>query len=386
MSRSYELDRIKSEEQSAFNRKQSAWERYDEARNAADAAHDVMQSAWTERVNAREEMNREYEALQDSNARHDEVWNEYSRIRDYNNSRIDSLRSQADYEHQEMQRCFEQASSEYQYGDKSMAPAYSQEGHEHKARRDELNAEVSKLIQEIKDAKQNAEWRAPKTDSSAYKSARSRFEQAKTRHESAESEFKRLKSVRDSLKREFESAQAEHKRLKEEFQHKLEEIKSQNQRERERVLDKAGINFLDRKDAKIVKKADGTTQIYSGGLGLADGLGHGHVALDSSGHKVYERKAFEKHGSQNYTDEPTRWDGPHQGVILGKERDYEVTFSQGMGKKAGQTIIADGHLSESYFHSRMHHNHYGLDTKYSNGTERIENKGGDRGAYTGPGH
>lgn len=56
-------------------------------------------------------MNREYESMQHSSDNYREVWGEYSRIRDANNSRIESLRYEADSEHQMMKDCFEQASA-----------------------------------------------------------------------------------------------------------------------------------------------------------------------------------------------------------------------------------------------------------------------------------
>ena len=386
MPRNQELDRIKSEEQAAFKRKQSAWNAYSEAKEYASSAHDAMQSAWEERSRARDEMNHEYEVMQSVSENYHRVWDEYGRIRDYNNSRIDSLRNEADYEHQEMKRCFDQASNEYEYGNKSMASTYSQEGHSHKDRRDELNAEISELCREVKEAKQSAEWQAPKTDNSAFKTAKANFERAKSRHEAAEAEFKRLKFERDRLKADFDSAQAEHRRLKEEFQRKLEEIKAQNQRERDRTLDKAGIRWSERNNAKIVKKADGTTQVYSGGFGSADGFGHGHVALDSDGHKVYGRKAFEKHGSQNYTDNAIGggWTPIERGVI----GDHQMTFRQGLGRNEGQTLISDGHVSGNYFHAN--HNHYGPNDKarYPHQPNRIKDSDKHRNdhAYTGPGH
>lgn len=298
----HELDRLRAEEQEAFRRKQTLFQVYIDAKNRASDAHDVMDSAWRERSEARDEMNREYESMQASYERNNQVWEEYRNLRDYNNSRIDSLRHEADYEHQEMIRCFDQASSAYEYGDKSAAPGYAAEGHEHKDRRDMLNSEIGTLIQEIKDAKRNAEWQAPKTSNSAFKSAKERFERAKMHHETAQSEFKRLKAERDRAKAEFDSAQAEHVRLKDEFQRKLEEVKARNQRERDNALDKAGISWLERSDAKVVKKPDGTTQVYHGGLGSGDGIGHGHTVLDSSGRKTYDRDAFSGHGSQNFTD------------------------------------------------------------------------------------
>lgn len=302
MPRNFVLDSLKEREQEAFRHKQSAWEAYSDAKSCANAAHDIMQSAWEERCSAREEMNREFETMQRASENYREVWDEYGRIRDANNARIESLRYEADSEHQMMKDCFERASAAYEYGDKSEAPIYAAEGHEHKDRRDEFNEEVGVLIQEIRDAKANAEWRAPKTDSSAFHRAKDIFNDAKARHESAKSDFMRLKAERDRRKTEFDFAKEEHARLKEEFQAKLAEVKAANQRERERTLDKAGVRQSERKNAKIVKKADGTTQIYHGGLGSGDGLGHGHTALDQFGNKTYDRGAFEEHGKQNYTD------------------------------------------------------------------------------------
>lgn len=186
-----------------------------------------------------------------------------------------------------------------------MAPIYSQEGHDHKERRDELNAEISELAREVKDARRDAEYRAPKTDFSAFHRAKDVFERAKSSHESTQAEFKRLKAERDRLKAEFDSAQEEHAHLKEEFQRKLEEVKANNKRERERTLDKAGVRWSERKDAKIVKKADGTTQVYHGGIGDGDGYGHGHTALDQFGNKTYDHDAFAEHEHQNFADDKT---------------------------------------------------------------------------------
>ena len=346
MSKNYALDSLKSREQEAFQRKQAAYERYAEARDRCNEAHDVMQAAWEERCSSREVMNHEYEEMQRANENYRAVWDEYGRIRDENNYEIERLRVEADSEHQEMIECFEKASDCYESGDKSEAPYWSQQGHDHKDRRDSINEEVRRLCQEVKAAKQNAEWRAPRTDSSAFHRAKDEFGRAKSRHESAQKEFKYLKAERDRLKAEFDSAQAEHVHLKEEFQRKLEEVKSNSKREREKTLDKAGVCWSERDDAKIVKKADGTTQIYHGGLGKADGFGHGHTALDSSGNKTYSRDAFTKHGHQNYIDDPSlvtyssrgQWSDIRHGWIEG----HKVTWSEGMGVNAGQTLIRDG--------------------------------------------
>lgn len=325
MSRNYELDSLKSREQSAFQQKQDAWQRYANARKRTNAAHDEMEDAWRERCSAREEMNREYEEMQGARDHYREVWDEYGRIRDENNSRIESLRYDADYEHQEMVNCFEQASNEYEYGDKSMAPVYSQEGREHKERRDELNAEISELCREIKEAKQNAEMQAPKTNSNAFRRAKEVFEQAKAHHESAQAEFKRLKNERDCLKAEFDSAQAEYKSLKEEFQRKLEEVKADRRDTERRMTDKVDMALAKTKpfylggifgqDAKIVPRNDGSgkTDVYFAGMAAAgDGLGHGHAVIDEYGNVTYLRDAWSEHDDYLINDNPRKGEPTHK--------------------------------------------------------------------------
>ena len=411
MSRNKELDSLKAKEQEAFHQKQAAYQRYAEAKRLADSAYINMQSAWNDRCSAREVMNSEYEAMQMSNSTYREVWAEYSRIRDSNNARIQQLRSDADYEHRMMQDCFERASFAYTSGDKAEASSLSAEGRCYKERRDSLNAEVSSLSHEIRSAKMDAESRAPKTDSSAFRSAKNAFNEAKSCHESAQAEFNRLKTERNRLKAEFDAAQERFLQYKEEFQRKLAEVKAKNQQERDRILDKAGIKGSERANAKIVKKADGTIQVYHGGFGPGDGFGHGHTAIDQSGEKTYDRDAFEAHGAQNYTDHEARIlepDKPHdarstnfgakktnggwapiqKGTIFNEDDSFDVTFREGLGSNEGQTIISDGHISRRKFNKN--HNHYGDNDKsrFPNEPDRIEDSSKHRNDhyYNGPGH
>ena len=308
MSNNHELDRLKAAEQSAFQRKQDAFQAYATARDQASAAYEAMQEAWEDRVSARETMNREFEARETAFKEHDSIWAEYTRIREYNSPRIDALRRDADDEHREMQACFENASNAYQYGNKADARSYSEEGREHKARRNELNEEIGELIREIKDAKAHAETYAPRVDSSAFNRAKADFDAAKSAHEAAQSSFNRLKAQRDQLKAEFDALQAEFLRCKDAFQEKLAEVKG----------------------------------------------------------------------------EKTGW-GPY---IYGSIDGNPVTVRQGTGHNTGQTLIADGHVSGKQFHGKngqRGHNHYGPDNRYGSG-KRIEDLGGDRGKYTGPGY
>lgn len=327
MSRNPELDRLKAEQQSLFEQKQIAFQRLKDLQERTNAAHDIMQSAWDERTRAREHMNREFEARRSAYSHRDLIWDEYGRVRDYNNSKIESLKHKADTEHRAMQNCFEQASNAYQYGNKSEAPYYSQQGHEHKDRRDELNAEISKLAREVKQAKANAEALAPRVDSSVFNYAKSAFESAKTRHESAQAEFKRLKAQRDSARAEFDRLQSQFKQAQAVFQRRLEEIKSERSARDKRVVDKVNMALVHEKggafylgsifgqNAKIRPRNDGSGKIdiFFGGLNATgDGIGHGHAIIDRDGNVTYLRDAWQEHDDYLIDDARKRGTNTHK--------------------------------------------------------------------------
>ena len=168
MPRSAELDSLFARKQEAFERKQAAFQKYVDARNRANEAYDRMQSAWGQRVAAREEMNREFESMQQSKDSRDAIWADFNRLCQENSSRIDQIRREADMEHEMMKNCFDSASAAYEYGNKADAPMYASEGHAHKDRRDSLNAEVGRLIQEINNAKANAKWQTSSSHSNSF--------------------------------------------------------------------------------------------------------------------------------------------------------------------------------------------------------------------------
>ena len=326
MSKNLELDRLKAEQQSLFNQKQVAFQRFKDLQEQTNAAYDAMQSAWEERVRARERMNSEFEARKAAYDHRASVWDEYGRIRDYNNSRIESLKYEADTEHRAMQDCFEQASNAYQYGNKSEAPYYSQKGHEHKDRRDALNAEISELAREVKQAKANAEASAPRVDSSAFNYAVAVFELAKSHHESAQAEFKRLKSMRDSVKVEFDELQTQFKRIQSAFRRRLDEVKSEKTIVKQQAVDKVNMALVHEKggafylgsifgkDAKIRPRNDGSgkTDVFFGGLNAAgDGIGHGHAIIDRDGNVTYLRDAWRDHDDYLIDDAKKRGTETH---------------------------------------------------------------------------
>ncbi|MBB1531470.1 hypothetical protein HG461_003110 [Candidatus Saccharibacteria bacterium] len=88
MSRDYELDRLKSEEQSLFQAKQAALARWHDAQERANAAYNLSQEAWNARVSAKETLSYEYNQMVQSSENYRDVWDEYGHIREYNNFRM----------------------------------------------------------------------------------------------------------------------------------------------------------------------------------------------------------------------------------------------------------------------------------------------------------
>ena len=226
MSRNPELDRLKSMQQSFFEQRQVAFQKFMDLQKQTNVVYDTMQACWDERVRTRECMNHEYEAMQSTRSSRDFVWGAYMQIRDRNNSRIESLKHEADSHHRAMQKCFDEASSVYLHGDKSDVPYFFQQGYEHRDRCNALNAEISELAREIKQAKSKAETLAPKTDSSMFSRAKASFELAKSRHELAQVGFNELKSRCDSAKSDLDRLHEQLKQVQSAIIHKLEEVKS----------------------------------------------------------------------------------------------------------------------------------------------------------------
>ncbi len=388
MTRNSELARLKELKQEAFRKKQETYRKFIDLSSQTNDAYDEMQQLWGVCCSTHEEMQSEYDSMKACSENYQAIWSQYSSVRELNNSRIQQLRYDADSEHQSMISAFEQASYEYQYGDKSMASVYSEQGRSHRNRRDELNHEVQYLIQEIRAAKEYAELHASKTDSSAFRRAKELYMQAKKEHQEALLRFKKLKEERKRFKADFDAAQSVFLERREDYNNCLKGYKVQEKIRREGILDKAGIGILERDNAKIVEKPDGTVQIYHGGIGEGDGIGHGHTVIDSFGKKTYAREAFEEHGRHNYTDPalktyPSRgqWTELRHGWI----DDHPVTWCEGTGVNSGQTLICDGHVDREYFDS--HHDHYGMDTKYGTGRriEDITDSMGRKKYYSGPG-
>ncbi len=243
--------------------------------------------------------------MQFERSRNDAVWNDYKKIRDSNNKRIDDLTQQADDLYQKMVSSFERASDEYNNGDKSLASKYAAEGREYQSLLKSANAEKSKLCNEVKSAREHAESFSDRIDSSAFRSAKTQFEAAKKEHEIAESAFKEAKQRAEFAKREFERAKQNHKNAQDAFQQRLEQVKSEKKRHRDSdkdLMNRANIPYYYRNRCKVKREPDGTVNFYFGGIGDSDGFGHAHISMDSSGNITYNRDVFDAHGAKNFSD------------------------------------------------------------------------------------
>ena len=146
------LTELKTKSQELFQKKQEAWNIYAEARDRVTEAHERMLKCWDERTAKREKMNEEYTELQKTIEASRLIWDAYGQVRDEKNSQIETLRAEAEKEHQQMVHCFNQASNEYEKGDKAMAPVFAEEGRKHQERRNSLNAEINSRIQESQES------------------------------------------------------------------------------------------------------------------------------------------------------------------------------------------------------------------------------------------
>ncbi len=301
------LDEIREKRQKAFERQQELWAKYDEANRLTSEALEAMKVAWDERVAAREEMDREFKALQAYGAYYNEVWDAYGEVRRKNTERIVEFRRLADLHHAEMQKLFNEAAIEHSEGRQANARQYSEQAYKQKDARNALNVEIGRLAKEITAAHRNAEEKAPPRSSEAYKAAKARFERARINHDNAQSNYKILKLQRDLYQAEFREARSETARLKDEFNNRLLEAKIQKACKDKVIIGKVNaelartnpvsLGTVFGKSAKIVKRTDGSGKIdvYFSTSDTGDGIGHGHAVIDKNGNVSYLRDIGQNH-------------------------------------------------------------------------------------------
>lgn len=286
MPRDVELDRLKAEQDRAFQRKQDAWQAQDDAWRRRTAARDVMDHA--------------YHAKQHAYDEQDSAWQDFQRTRSSNGPRIDSLNSEQETAFENMKQAFDNASDAHDRRDGAAARMYADEGHRYKAEAQDAVAERRQLVQEIRDARERHEATKP-----AFQRAKAEFDQARDEHNRAKADHERAQA-------EFKRAKADFDRAKSAFQARLETVRSERNRrqeDRRSAAERAGVPYQYHDNVLVSREPDGTVNIYFGGVGSPNGPGHGHYVMDSSGNVTYQRDPFDPHGSQNFADQPdTAWE------------------------------------------------------------------------------
>lgn len=325
MAKDAELERLKALQDQAFQRKQEAFQ--------------AQQRAWEKGSSARDAMNRAFEVRDRAYNAQQSAWQDYQRVKSSNGPRIDSLNSQQESAFQNMKRAYDNASSAYSRQDGASASSYAAEGRGHKEEAQRCVAERRQLVGEIR-------------------SARSKLEPYQREFQHAKDEFFRTKSAFETAKSEHERAQAEFKRRKAEFdqavkafQDRLTKVKAENKKrsdDKRSIAEKAGVPHQYRDKVWVSKQPDGTTNIYFGGVGKPNGLGHGHYVMDRSGKVTYRRDPFDPHGKQNFT-EPVYW---HK-VKMSLDRDsgnfqtdnyIGIVGDKGQKSKAHIAVNSDGDI------------------------------------------
>lgn len=318
MARDAELDRLKAAQDLAFQRKQDAYQ--------------AMQRAWNRRSSARDTLNQAREAKQQAYAAQEASWQDYQRVRASNGPRIDTLNSQQETAYQNMKSAFEQASNAYARRDGAAARAHADDGHGYKAESQGYVAERRRLVQEIRNARERHE--ATKPD----------FQRAKAEFTRVKQAFDQAKADHERTQAEFNRAKEDNERAKQAFHTRLEKVRAERKRKKDdkrAVAERAGVphQYLD--DVWVAKQADGIINIYFGGVGKPNGLGHGHYVMDQYDRVIYRRDPFDPHGAQNFT-EPVYW----QKVKMSFDRDSGTFQSDNyIGIKGGKSQKSKAHIA-----------------------------------------
>lgn len=320
MAKDAELDRLKTAQDLAYQRKQDAYQ--------------AQQRAWEKRSSARDAMNRAFEAKQHAYAAQDSTWQDLKRMRDSYGPTIERLNSLQETAFQNMKRAFDNASSAYDRRDGAGAASYAAEGHRYKAESQGYVNERRGLVAELRSAKERHDATKPAFQRAKddFNSARRAFDSAKAEHECAQEEFKRAKAEFDQTAKAFKS--------------RLERVKAEGQKRREdkkSIAAKAGVPHQYHDNVWVSTDSNGNTNIYFGGCDKPDGPGHGHYVMDRSGKVTYKRDPYDPYGAQNFTDQ----DG-NRGATL-----YDRRARSGKEPKGAEGIFArrDGgreHVTQYY--------------------------------------
>ena len=346
MAKDAELDRLKTAQDFAFQRKQDAYQ--------------IQQRAWDSRSSARDAMNAAHEAKQRAYAEQDRTWQYYQSVRGMNGPRIDTLNSQQESAFQNMKRSYDAASAAYERRDGASASSYAAEGRRYKEESQRCVAERRRLVEEIRSARAQYEASKPAFQHAkeVFNEAKRTFDTAKAAHERAQADFKRAKEDFDQAAKAFRT--------------RLEKVKAEGQQRRAEkgsVADKAGVPYQYRDNVWVSKDSEGNTNIYFGGVGKPNGPGHGHYVMDRNGNVTYKRDPFDAHGAQNF-EENRRESATNQIAQMAmnqwaktqvtprmtqyEDSEFKVTVRSGYDKRR-DSIVTDVLIFDKYNKKEHYH-------------------------------
>ena len=227
------LDELGYEKQKKWEKKQEKWREFKKIQDALRNVYGALKQAHEEMNEAREILNHEYELLKEEHPTRSIVWKEYEEKREQINQELDPLKDLSNQEHSLMIEYFEAARDAYKNGEKEKAKALSEKGHEHQAKRDELNLEIKEGVKRIKAFKAEAMEKAPPHDRSAFDLARDRFYNAKRTLADIQRRFDSVKAEKERKYDEFTQADHEFAEARKAFETRLEIVRRMKAKEDE---------------------------------------------------------------------------------------------------------------------------------------------------------
>lgn len=383
MAQDRELDQLGDEQDRAFRRKQDSWQAQDNAwrtrktlqdaldraRNRQQEAYDVQQRAWERRRAAQNDTSRAYEARQDAYDDQQAAWEELNRIRDRNGPRIGALRDEHDRIFERIKSLSSDIDNAFSWGNKNEAFEKIEEVKQLRTDIRDLPPQWRGLSAEISDAKE-AHARASerfKPLQAEFVRLRSISDRAKADHEAfsadfkaaqaakrqAQAEFDAAKAEHERRSEEFRTAKAEHERTKDAFNRRLTELRAEQEQRKDdkrSLAQQAGVPSQYWDEVWVSIDADGNVNLYFGGIGEPAGDGHGHYAMDASGHVTYRRDPFDPHGAHNFTDFEERVPAPPRA-----QRSNWYSKSDGRDETIHEMVDKAGHPTTEYPHVHVIH-------------------------------
>lgn len=308
------LEQLKSAQEQAFARKQSAYKE--------------QQETWARLCSLKNGLDKAFMAKQSAYESKSRAWQDSHSVSDNNGPRIEYLNSAQERAFQNMKNAFDRASDAHDSRNGASAKAYSIEGHGYKTEAKGYVEERRRLVEECKIAK------------ATYELYKQRFEDAKNTFGRIKDEHDRAKEIHENATTEFKRAKSDFDSAAAAFQERLSELRIENTKRKERNRDiaiKAGVPYRYVNAVYVSEDPDGTINIYFGGIDKPDGFGHGHYSMDGSGKITYRRNPSENHGSKNYTGANGMFNGQPAKVVFsdtGNSDRIDIYFG-GLGEPDG---------------------------------------------------